>query len=274
MWGNAVATEVASATHSSTRDSIVTLAAMGVVACALADMTHEALGHLVVAWLAGVRIVSLSTVAIQTVGTSRWVAAAGTMANILVGALSLVIFNRVDTRKGLSCFLWVFAAFNLLNSGYFIASALLGNGDWAAVIGGLKPEWAWRSALGAVGAAAYAGSISWLARSMARRVPHQFALADLPRLVTTVYLAGGAVLTTASIFNPISPKLILISGVGASFVVTVGLLRVPAIVRRHMAATSQVACEPIPLSIGWLSAGIVVGIVFVAVFGPGIHFLV
>lgn len=272
--GGGVATEVGSAIYSSTRDSIVTLAAIGVVACALGDMTHEVLGHLVVAWLAGVRIVSLSTVAIQTVEASRSVSAAGTVANLIVGALSLVIFNRVEARKGLSCFLWVFAAFNLFNSGYLVASALLGNGDWAAVIGGLKPEWAWRSALGAGGAALYAGSLNWLARSIAHHVPHQFALADLRRLVTTVYLAGGAVLTTASIFNPISPKLILISGMGASFVLSVGLLRVPAIVRRHIAAGSQVPCEPIPFSIGWLGVGIVVGIVLIAVFGPGVHFMV
>ena len=267
-----MATQAEAAVYSSSRDSIATLAAIGVVACALADMTHEVLGHVVAARLLGVRILSLSTVAMQTVAVSRSVAAAGTIANLLVGALSLVIFNRTGAHKGLSYFLWAFAAFNLLNSGYLVASALMGSGDWFVVIGGLSHAWAWRCALAAVGAAVYAGSLRWIARSMAYRVGHQFSLADLWRLIITVYLAGGAVLTLASVFNPISPKLIFISGMGPSFVLSAGLLRVPALIRSRIVATSPTVSAPLSLNVGWLTAGIVVGVVFVAVFGRGIHF--
>jgi hypothetical protein len=251
----------------------VTFAAIGVTAAALADVTHEVLGHAMTAWLAGVHILSLSTVAIQTSAASRGVAAAGTVANVVVGALFLLIFNRTDRRSNWSYFCWVFAAFNLLNSGYLIVSALLGNGDWAAVIGGLSPAGTWRCALGFLGVGLYVGSVRWLARAMARRIERrEIALSDLRRLVIAAYLAGGAILTIASVFNPISPHLILISGMGASFGLTAGLLTVPGVIQKRVTVALQTPSMPEPLSLAWVSVSIVVGIVFVAIFGPGLHF--
>jgi hypothetical protein len=265
--------QVVSTVNTSLRNSIVTFSAMGVVACALADMTHEVLGHVTAAGLAGVRIVSLSTVAIQTVEASRLVAAAGTAANLVVGAVCLGLVNRTSKRTNWTYFTWLFAAFNLLNSGYLVASALMGNGDWAAVIRGLSPAWAWRCALGIVGVTVYVGSIRWLARSMAPLVERkEVALQDLRRLVLAGYLAGGAVLTAASVFNPISPKLILISGIGASFVLSAGLLRVPGILERRFSAESGAASAPSSLSVAWVGCALIVGIIFIAVFGPGIRF--
>jgi hypothetical protein len=47
-------------------NGIVTAASMGIVAMVLADMVHEALGHGTACLLTGNRILTLSTVAIQT----------------------------------------------------------------------------------------------------------------------------------------------------------------------------------------------------------------
>jgi hypothetical protein len=268
-----VTVQAARTVRTSLRSSIVTFLALGVVACTVADMTHEVLGHMTAAWLVGVRILSLSTVAIQTADASRLVAAAGTTANLVVGAFSLGLFSRPSMRTNGTYFLWLFAAFNLLNSGYLVASALMGTGDWAAVIRDLSPAWTWRCALGIVGATVYVGSVRWLARSMAHLVERKVvALRDLRHLVIAGYSAGGAVLTVASVFNPISPKLILISGFGASFGLSVGLLFVPGIIKRRFAADSEGASAPTSLSIAWVSCAIIVAIIFIAVFGPGIHF--
>jgi hypothetical protein len=49
---------------------------MGAVACIAPDMVHEALGHGTASWIAGDRILSLSTVAIQSAAPSRFDAAA------------------------------------------------------------------------------------------------------------------------------------------------------------------------------------------------------
>ncbi|HEY6454686.1 MAG TPA: hypothetical protein VIY90_05320 [Steroidobacteraceae bacterium] len=225
------------------------------------------------AWLVGVRILSLSTVAIQTAYASRLVAAAGTVANLVVGALIIGLLNRTSMRTNFTYFLWLFAGFNLSNSGYLVASALMGTGDWSVVIRNLSPAWAWRCALGIVGATVYVGSVHWLARSMARLVETKvMALRDLRRFVIAGYLAGGAVLTIASIFNPISPRLILISGIGASFGLSVGLLFVPGIIKRQFTVDSEDALVPTSLSVAWVCSAMIVGIIFIAVFGPGVHF--
>lgn len=115
-------------------------------------------------------------------------------------------------------FLWIFGAYNLLNSGYLVASAVLNSSDWANVIAGLSPPWLWRCVLGLAGATLYVLAIRWTASSMLGLVNRgEVALVDLQRLVLPAYLTAGAVMTIASVFNPISPTLILLSGAGASF---------------------------------------------------------
>ena len=71
-----------------------TAASVGIVACLLADMVHEALGHCTAAWLAGDRILSLSTVGVQSATANRFVAAAGTTANCVVGVVSFLLYSR------------------------------------------------------------------------------------------------------------------------------------------------------------------------------------
>jgi len=250
----------------------LTLAAIGIVACISADMVHEALGHGIAALLMGDRILSISTVAIQNASANRFVSAAGTSANCLVGAIALVLFCRADKLTSATYFLWIFSAFNLFNSGYLVVSALLNNGDWANVIAGLAPPWAWRCLLGTTGAALYTLSVRLTARAMIRLLEsRQFGVADLQCLVLPAYLAGGVVMTIASFFNPISPNLILLSGAGASFGLNSGLLLLPAMIARDARSHSTIT-QQVPFSPLWLALAALVGGVFVAVLGPGIHF--
>jgi hypothetical protein len=127
-----------------TKDSrldALTLAAIGALACIAADMVHEVLGHGIASWLVADPILSLSTVALQTSEPSRFVSAAGTSANLIVGVLSLLLLRRRQRLTPWTYFLWVFGAFNLFNVGYLVASACMNSGDWAAVIAGLSPLW-------------------------------------------------------------------------------------------------------------------------------------
>jgi len=77
----------------SARRNLLTWAAIGTVACISADMTHEVLGHVVAARLLGVRILSRSMVPIHTANDNRLVAAAGTLANWIVGWWAPMAFS-------------------------------------------------------------------------------------------------------------------------------------------------------------------------------------
>jgi hypothetical protein len=250
----------------------LTLAGIGALACIAADMVHEALGHGIASWLVADPILSLSTVALQTSDPSRVVSAAGTTANVIVGVLSLRLLRRVRRLTASAYFLWAFGAFNLFNVGYLVASAGMNSGDWAAVIGGLSPPWLWRCVLGLGGIIFYVLSVRWVASFAIDFVNHrQVAIGDGGRLVWPAYLSAGVVLTVASLFNPISPSLILGSGVGASFGLNCGFLFVPPIITGN--ATDHGAGEGrIPFSPFWLIASVSISGLFIAILGPGIHF--
>jgi len=256
----------------SSRPNLLTIASIAAIACVAADMTHEALGHGTASWLIGDRILSLSTVAIQNATASRFVSAAGTSANCIVGAFSLLVLRRMRRFTPLAYFLWIFGAYNLLNSGYLVASAVLNSSDWANVIAGLSPPWLWRCVLGLAGATLYVLAIRWTASSMLGLVNRgEVALVDLQRLVLPAYLTAGAVMTIASVFNPISPTLILLSGAGASFGLNSGLLFLPGIVAAN-ARSQTLVTRPMLFNLFWFALGIVVSGLFIGVLGPGIHF--
>jgi hypothetical protein len=250
-----------------------TAVAIALVAYALCDLCHEVAGHgLATLLVPGVRAVSLSTVALQTTGTSRLVAAAGSIANLVAGGAALVFFHRRERFSPGAYFLWLFGSLNLLNGcGYPLYSAVLGSGDWEVVVRGFDPVWAWRVGLGLAGAAAYAGAVLLAAVELARPVKRDvLAREAIPRLVFPAYLAGGALLTLASAFNPIGPALIILSGVSSGFGAMAGLTAVPALVGRWVRGGGR-GEGMVSFSPAWIAAGIVVGTLFVAVVGPGIR---
>lgn len=108
------------------RSDMLTTVAVAITAYALCDLVHEVAGHgLAALMIPGVRFVSLSTVALQTTRDSRMVAAAGSIANVVVGAASLGLFHRSSRFTASECFLWLFGSLNLLNgSGYPLYSAV------------------------------------------------------------------------------------------------------------------------------------------------------
>src|SRR2546422_10830866 len=94
----------------SARTSLWTVIAIGTVAYAACGMVHEIIGHGLACALTGVRALSLSTVALQTGSSSRFVAAAGPIANVVVGMFALSLFRRGTAFTAMRYFLWLFAS--------------------------------------------------------------------------------------------------------------------------------------------------------------------
>jgi hypothetical protein len=256
------------------RSSLPTILAVAIAAYALCDLCHEIAGHGLAALLVpGIRIESLSSVALQTTGESRIVAAAGSIANVLVGLMALGLFHRQTRFSAAPYFLWLFGSLNLLNgSGYPLYSAVLGSGDWEVVVRGLQPAWIWRLGLGVIGAVAYVTVVKLSAGELTRAVKRNMvSSAEIPGLVFRAYWAGGVLLLVASAFNPISPILILTSGLSSGFAAMAGLTLVPRMVERRTIGIGA-GNGLVSQSAGWIAAGCAVGLFFVAVVGPGIRF--
>jgi hypothetical protein len=247
--------------------------AIAIVAYAADDMAHEVLGHGLACALTGVRPLSLSSVALQTGTSSRLVAAAGSIMNVVVGALSLLLSRRARSFGAFRYFLWLFASINLFNgTGYLLFSGLLDMGDWSVVIAGWEPHIAWRAALAAAGAVLYVGAVRLSAAAMFSLVRGgEVDRRDVGRLVFPAYVAGGLLLVAASAFNRIDPSLILTSGVSSGFGAMAGLLIVPRLVASGGGdAAGGGATRPLPFNVGWGIASALVAVVFVAVLGPGV----
>jgi dolichol kinase len=92
---------------------------------------------------------------------------------------------------------------------------------------------------------------------------------DVGRLVLPAYIAGGVLMVAASVFNPISSKLILLSGVAASFGSSCGLINIAGMVAGR-ATESDPPAQTLSSSRAWIIAAVPVAAVFVGIIGPGI----
>lgn len=256
----------------SSRTSLWTVVGIGVVAYAACDMVHEVLGHGVACALTGVRAFSLSTVALQTGSSNRFVAAAGSIANVVAGLLAMSLFRRGKTFGAGRYFLWLFGALNLLNgTGYLLFSGALDFGDWAVVISGLEPHAAWRAVMAATGLVLYVGAIKLIAATVIPPVQSgEIDRQEMPRLVFPAYVAGGLLFVAGAALNRINPSLILMSGVSSGFGAMAGLALVPSLVERKT-KESATAAGVLQFNLSWVAAGVLVATAFIAILGPGVR---
>lgn len=249
--------------------------AVAVIAYAADDTVHELIGHGSADWLLGIKPLSISTVALQSAESSRWLAAAGALANMIAGITAFIFFGRMHGFSPWRYLLWLCGFVNLMNgAGYLIASALLDTGDWAVVIAGWTPAWAWRAGMGMIGAALLVVSMRWAAALMRSLVASGAIVAkDSVRLCVPAYITGGLLFVTAAALNRITPGFILLSGAGPSFGLTVGLLLVPGMVTAATASGKEddTRAQPMQLHWGWMIFAIATGAVFIGIFGPGVR---
>ena len=247
------------------RSSTITLVALAAAAYSAADVVHEVIGHVGMCLLTGTKFSIISTIGVTTGSSSRAVAAAGMLVEIAAGALALLAFRRRRKFDATSCFLWMFAAVALMDVGYLIYSGITGTADWGVVIRGLEPAAAWRIAMTVAGYLGYVAAMKLSARAIAPYLSH----AELWRVTLTAYLTGGVLMTVAALFNPQGARYILISGVGGSFLGTIGLLRVPSMAARYSASAGDQ--QVVERSVAWIVGGVVCAALFIAVIGPGIR---
>ncbi len=259
-----------------------TVGAIAVVAYALGNVVHEGLGHGGACLLVGGRPEELNAIffecAVEGLPSSagRWLAAGGSIANLVVAALAWASLRTLPSRWGRARdFAWLVLTVNVLQPfGYLLFSGLGGIGDWAVVVRGLQPALGWRLGLAVLGAVLYFWVAPrllmpelepFLGSVMEERVARSRTLALVP------YLAGGTTFVLAGLLNPHGLSLVLISAAAASFGGTSLLAWYPGVWARRAPAGSAEPSLGVARSWPWLALAAVVLGVFVGVLGPGVE---
>jgi hypothetical protein len=264
-----------------TADDIHTLAALGVMAFALANVSHEALGHGLATLATGGKVDLLTTCFLNSSGNySKWIPAAGGMMNLAVGLCSLAVL-RFSSGRGVRWryFLVLVAAFNLFFAfGYPAYSGIARFGDWAAVISGCEPQWLWRVLLILVSVVGYYGSMRLLAKPFASFVgtvalPTEKGLhtSRFMRLTAIPYIAAMIEACLAGALNPNGWQTMLTSGLPAA-AAAFGLTQMDHFVDSASHLSSSKTVEPLQRSLFWILAATAVLIFFIGVLGPGMRF--
>ncbi len=258
-----------------------TVGAIAVVAYAVSNVVHEGLGHGGACLLVGGRPETLNAIFFECsvdglpASAGRWLAAGGSLANLVAAALAWVALRSLPAGWGRARdFAWLMLAINLLQPfGYLLFSGLGGIGDWAVVVSGLEPAVAWRLGLTALGAALY---FWWAPRVLmpplkpfVGAVPEERARRT--RTLTLLpYLVGGVTFVVAGLLNPHGFVLVLISAAAASFGGTSLLAWYPGVWARRAPAGLAGPRLGVSRSVPWLLLGAIVLAVFVGMLGPGV----
>lgn len=253
---------------------LLTIAAIAIAATAITSVIHEGLGHGGMCVATGGNPLVLSTVHFECSAEPRLVAAGGTLANLIFGALFWGVARAVKQSASWRYFFWLLMTFNLFDAGgYFLFSGIGNIGDWAAVIAGWQPAWAWRVAVTALGTVTY--FFLFVPLCLRELLPFVGTKAEIRvrrarQFTVTPYLTCGILSCIAGTLNPVGPILILISAAAASFGGKSGLAWMWTLLRGPRFPNSDLQMPEIERSPGWIFAAVILAIVFIGGLGPGI----
>ncbi|HLZ43183.1 MAG TPA: hypothetical protein VKQ11_19605 [Candidatus Sulfotelmatobacter sp.] len=253
-----------------------TIAAIAISATVIANFIHEGLGHGGLCVATGGQPLVLSTVHFQCSANTRLVAAGGTLANLIFGAAFWGTARAVKRAALWRYFFWLLMTLNLFDAGgYFLFSGIGNFGDWAAVVAGWQPPWAWRAGLVALGTVTY--FLLFVPLCVRELGPFLGKDAEIrvrrARQLTVVpYLTSGVLSCAAGALNPVGPLLILLSAAAASFGGHSGLAWMWTLLRGRRIPSSELQMPEIERNRAWMIAAAVLAIVFIALLGPGVKF--
>ena len=254
------------------RDDRVTVVALAAIACVVQDVLHEGLGHGVTAWLSGAHRLTMSTVALQSDLDTRWIAANGTLVNLLFAAIFWILLRRAARCRPATRYFLVLALMGNLftGTGYFLFSGVSNFGDWAAVIRGLQPHWAWQVGLVVAGIATY-----WMSMLVvgAELEPFREKGARSPRILAlcyTPYFTDGVLAAIAGLMNPIGFFYVIASALPSTLGANAGLLSLPFVMQGRQPVHAEEPVGPIERSPAWIALGAVASLLFIFVLGRGL----
>lgn len=252
-------------------DDVATICAISILATMLSTMLHEGLGHAAVAIATLHASGTLTTVAWSSAYDSRLVLAGGTLVNLIAGGVFWLLLRAArHARPTLRFFFLITMTFNLLaGTGYFFFSGVSNFGDWAGVIEGLHPHGLLRAALVIVGVASYYGAVVLVGSSLVRYMGVAANDADRFRRLTWLpYFAALIIDGVAGLFNPIGWQYVFLSALAATAGGNCGLLWLRHYIPKRVLPGERAV---IGRSYAAIAMAAVLAVIFIVVFGPGVH---
>jgi hypothetical protein len=248
------------------RHDLPTIMSMAVIASALATLLHEGVGHGLTAFVRGDVPTELTSNHLSSLHPDRLVQAAGSLVNLMVGAMSLLASSRM-ARPNLRYLLWILAALNLLpGAGYFLFSGIFGFGDWNEVIRDLPYHAAVRLGMTVGGAAMYVLVVRLLGVAITPFLVHRSSYNTVGRLP---YYTAGLFSCAAGLLDPLGMRLLLVSTIPAAFGGSSGLMWADSLVPFTPAFVPRLFVQR---DVVWWIAALLLGGAYIAVLGPGVRF--
>lgn len=252
----------------------LTIVSIAILACALATVVHEGLGHGGACLLSGGRPELMTSMQFQgdhrglSNAAVKFIAAGGTLANLICAMVAIRLLARKADATWF--FFWLTASLNLMvATGYLLYSGIANIGDWSVIIRGWSPGWLWRGALAVIGGGTYWLTVRWAMRTLGSRLVGQ-RVREANGLSLVSFVTGGVLSLVAGLFDPGGVTVILISGVAASLGGASGLAWGPQLL--HDPDFAPPIGEVLEVRRSWqaIAAAVVVAAIFIFLLGPGV----
>lgn len=201
----------------------------------------------------------------------RWISANGTLVNLVFAAIFWLLLLRPQRYRPTTRYFLVLAmAGNLFTgTGYFFFSGVANFGDWAAVIRGLQPHWAWQLGLVALGVASYYASMLLVAAKLGPFRGDDAGSHRVRGLCWTPYFADGILAGLGGLLNPAGLFYVIASALPSTLGANAGLLSLPSLMRKWSGRDEE-RVGAIERSAAWIATAAVVSLLFIFVLGRGI----
>lgn len=177
------------------RDDVVTLWALGALVAITGSIVHEVLGHSLVCMASGGHVTLLTFLVFRCDPGNAFTAAAGPMAALVMGTMSLLLLRWVPQRNanwrvflftlGILLLFWTWAQ--------LVRNSLQGNDDWGWVARDLGWQTVWHWIGAATGIAGYVFTMrvsANLARQVAAGAPSRLIHPWLAAILAAIMLGG------------------------------------------------------------------------------------
>lgn len=221
------------------KDDRLTLISISALACILQDILHEGLGHGVTAWLSGAHKLTISTVALESDNSTRWISANGTLVNLFFAIVFWLLLRKPERYSPALRYFFVMAlATNLFTgTGYFFVSGVTNLGDWGAVIAGFHPHWLWQLGMAVIGAASYYVSVLLVRSKLLPFREFNPTSRRIRGLCWIPYVTDGVLAGLSGLLNPFGLFYVFVSALPSTSGANAGFLVLPSMLRNR--GTSQ-----------------------------------